>query len=162
MGTRCGDLDVGVLFHIADKENMSAEHLQDLVNKRSGLLGVSGISSDMRDIEKAASAGNLRARLALDMFAYRVKKYIGAYTAAMGGVNVIVFTGGIGENDVESRRRILEGMEFLGIDLDNEKNQTVRGEEDLITHPGSRVKVLVIPTNEELVIAEDTFHLVAK
>jgi len=162
MGTRCGDLDVGVLLHIAGKESMNNSDLHDLVNKRSGMLGVSGISPDMRDIEKAAAAGDDRARIALEMFAYRVKKYIGAYAAAMGGVDVIVFTGGIGENDVHSRQRIMGGMGFLGIDFDSKKNATVRGKEASLTRPGSKVQVMVIPTDEERIIAEDTFRLVSK
>jgi acetate kinase len=124
------------------------------------MLGISGISYDMRDIETAAEKGNARCRLALDMFAYRVKKYIGAYAAAMGGVDLIVFAGGIGENDTETRRKILEGLEFLGIEYDNERNALQKGKELIVTRPGSKVTAMVMPTNEELVIAIDTFNIV--
>ena len=130
-----------------------------MFNKKSGVCGISGISFDMRDVEQAAANGNRRAEMALDMYAYRVKKYIGAYAAAMGGVDLIVFTGGIGENDTETRRRILEGLEFLGIQFDPERNSS-RGKEAILTKPGSPVVAMVMPTNEELVIAIDTFNIV--
>ncbi|HRZ78230.1 MAG TPA: acetate/propionate family kinase, partial [Bacteroidales bacterium] len=161
MGTRCGDLDVGALLHIAEKEETSIPVTNVLFNKHSGVLGVSGVSSDMRDVEIAAEEGNDRARLALDMYAYRIRKYIGAYAAALGGVNVIVFTGGIGENDSATREKVMKDMEFLGVDFDFELNRGLRGKEAELTRPGSRVKVVVIPTNEELVIARDTFEILA-
>lgn len=160
MGTRSGDVDMGVLLFLAEKENLSMKETNDLFNKKSGVLGVSGISYDMRDVELAAEKGNERARLALEMYAYRVKKYIGSYSAAMGGVDVVVFTGGIGENDFETRRRILEGLDFMGIDFDKEQNYQLRGKEMIITRPGSKVTAIVMPTNEELVIAMDTYNII--
>jgi acetate kinase len=160
MGTRCGDLDVGALLFLADKEETSIQYTSVMVNKFSGMLGVSGVSSDMRDIEEAANQGNERARIALEMYQYRVKKYIGAYAAAMGGVDLIVFTGGIGENDTVTRTRSLEGLGFFGVDLDVEKSLKSRGIEEVITLPGSKVIVIVIPTDEELMIASDTFDIV--
>jgi acetate kinase len=159
MGTRSGDVDPGVLLFLAEKENLSIADTNAMFNKRSGVCGISGISFDMRDVEQAAGNGNSRAQLALDMYAYRVKKYIGAYAAAMSGVDLIVFTGGIGENDVDTRRRILEGLGFLGVDFDNERN-TTRNKEAILTRPGSRVVSMVMPTNEELVIAIDTYNIV--
>ncbi len=161
MGTRTGDLDPGVLLHFADKENLSIEYTRTLINKFSGLQGISGVSSDMRDLENAAAEGNHRAQLALDMFAYRVKKYIGAYAAAMEGVDVIVFTGGIGENDTETRKKVLKGLDFLGIKTDDSK-MNVRGKEVILTTPDSKVTVMVIPTDEELMIARDTYEIVTK
>lgn len=158
MGTRTGDLDPGALLYMAEKEQTSIKETSNLLNKQSGMLGISGVSSDMRDIENAANTGNHRAQLALEMFAYRAKKYIGAYTAAMGGVDLIVFTGGIGENDPETRKRILDGLQFLGITLNDEK-LGVRGKETMLTIPESNVKVMVIPTDEEMMIAVDTYHL---
>lgn len=122
-------------------------------------MGISGVSSDMREIEDASNEGNHRAQLALEMFAYRAKKYIGSYAAALGGVDTIVFTGGIGENDTETRKRILNGLEFLGIELDKSK-ENIRGKETLLTKEGSKVKVMVVPTDEELMIAKDTFEIV--
>lgn len=160
MGTRSGDLDIGILLFLAEKENLSIKDTNNFFNKKSGILGVSGISYDMRDVEVAAEKGNERAALALDMFAYRVKKYIGAYAAAMGGVDLIVFTGGIGENDFETRRKVMEGMDFLGIDFDSERNHQIKGKEMIITRPGSNVVAMVMPTNEELVIAMDTYNIV--
>jgi acetate kinase len=160
MGTRSGDVDLGVLLYLAEKDNLSMKETNNLFNKKSGILGISGISYDMRDVETAAEKGNVRCRLALDMFAYRVKKYIGSYAAAMGGVDLIVFTGGIGENDTESRRKILEGLEFMGIDYDNERNSLMKGKELIVTRPGSKVVAMVMPTNEELVIAIDTYNIV--
>jgi len=159
MGTRTGDLDPGVLLHFADKENLSIEYTRTLINKFSGLQGISGVSSDMRDLENAAAEGNHRAQLALDMFAYRVKKYIGAYAAAMEGVDVIVFTGGIGENDTETRKKVLKGLDFLGIETDESK-LNIRGKEAILTTPQSKVTVMVIPTDEELMIAKDTYEIV--
>lgn len=161
MGTRTGDLDPGALLYMAEKEDTSIKETSNLLNKKSGMLGISGVSSDMRDIEFAANDGNHRAQLALEMFAYRVKKYIGAYTAALGGVDVIVFTGGIGERDTESRKRILSGLEFLGIELDP-KNLDTKSEETILTTKNSKVKVIVVPTDEEMMIAKDTFEIVKR
>ncbi len=160
MGTRCGDLDVGALLYIADKEETSIQYTSTLVNKFSGMLGISGVSSDMRDIELAAEEGNERAKVAMEMYQYRVRKYIGAYAAAMGGVDLIVFTGGIGENDTVTRTKSLEGLEFLGIDIDTEKSMKSRGKEELVSKADSKVKVIVVPTDEELMIATDTHEIV--
>ncbi len=143
MGTRCGDLDVGALLYIADKEETSIQNTSTLVNKFSGMIGVSGVSSDMRDIETAAENGNERAKVALEMYQYRVRKYIGAYAAAMGGVDVIVFAGGIGENDTVTRTKSLEGLEFLGLEVDREKSLKSRGKEEIISTPESRIKKLL-------------------
>jgi len=162
MGTRCGDVDAGALLHIANKEGIGIQTLNTLINKFSGVLGISGISSDMRDLETAAAEGNHRANLALKMYQYRVKKYIGAYAAAMGGVDAIVFTGGIGENDFNTRKEVMTDMEWLGVDFDFEKNDQLRGKEVILTRPGSKVSVMVVPTNEELVIATDTYEIVTK
>jgi acetate kinase len=160
MGTRSGDVDAGVLLFIAEKEKLSIQDTNSMFNRLSGVCGISGISYDMRDVEIAAHNGNERAQLALDMYAYRVKKYIGAYTAAMGGVDIIVMTGGIGENDHETRKKILEGLEFLGVDFDSSRNEEVKGREVILTRPGSKVIAMVMPTNEELVIAMDTYNIV--
>ena len=160
MGTRTGDLDPGALLYIAGKEDTSINYTNTLINKFSGLLGISGVSSDMRDLEEAAADGNHRAQLALDMFAYRVKKYIGSYAAALGGVDIIVFTGGIGENDTETRKKVLSGLEFMGVKTDAEK-ANVRGKKAIISSIDSPVKVLVVPTDEELMIARDTYELVS-
>jgi len=160
MGTRCGDLDVGALLYIADKEETSIQNTSTLVNKFSGMIGISGVSSDMRDIQAAADNGNERAKVALEMYQYRVKKYIGAYAAAMGGVDVIVFAGGIGENDTLTRTRSLEGLEFLGLEVDREKSLNSRAKEEIISTPESRVKIIVVPTDEELMIAADTYEIV--
>ena len=159
MGTRCGDVDPAALLYIQQKEGFSTADMRKLINKKSGVLGVSGVSSDMRDIENAVAAGNERAQLALDMYEYRITKYIGAYTAALGGVDVIVFTGGVGENQTGTREKICRQLEFLGIDFDAEKNKT-RGEEIELTRQGSKVRVVVIPTDEEYMIACDTAALV--
>ncbi len=161
MGTRTGDLDPGALLYMAEKEETSINETSDLLNKKSGMLGISGVSSDMRDIENAANEGNHRAQLALEMFAYRAKKYIGAYTAAMGGVDIIVFAGGIGERDTETRKRILNGLEFMGIEIDP-TNLDVKGEEVMLTTANSKVKVMVVPTDEEMMIAKDTYEIVSK
>ncbi len=160
MGTRCGDLDVGALLYIANKEETSIQYTSTLVNKFSGMLGISGVSSDMRDIEMAAEDGNERAKVAMKMYQYRVRKYVGAYAAAMGGVDLIVFTGGIGENDTVTRTKSLEGLEFLGIDIDTEKSMKSRGKEELVSKTDSKVKVIVIPTDEELMIATDTHEII--
>ena len=158
MGTRAGDMDLGAATYIMEKENLSTIEFSNLMNKKSGLMGVSGVSSDARDIENAVKDGNARADLARRMFIYRVRKYIGAYAAAMNGVDVIVFTGGIGENDVYVRGEIIKGLTYLGVDFDEAKNK-VRGEEALLTTPESKVKVCVIPTDEEWMIASDTQEL---
>ncbi len=159
MGTRSGDLDPAILPFLMRKENMDADQMDNVLNKKSGMLGVSGISNDSRDIEAAANEGNERAKITQDMFCYRVKKYIGAYAAAMGGVDAIVFTAGIGENSKPARAGILEGLEFLGCKFDPEKNNT-RGKEALISTDDSKVKAYIIPTNEELVIARDTKEII--
>jgi acetate kinase len=155
MGTRCGDIDPAITTFLMNKKNMSAADLDSLMNKKSGVLGISGVSSDFRDIEEEAEKGNKRAQLALDKFDYTVKKYIGSYAAAMGGVDVVVFTAGLGENSKDNRKQICSGLEFLGITIDDEKNNT-RGKEALISKDNGSVKVFVIPTNEELMIARDT------
>lgn len=159
MGTRCGDVDPGALLYIQEKEHLDHEGMQALINKKSGVAGLSGVSSDMRDIEKAVEEGNERAILALKMYEYRIIKYIGAYTAALGGVDVIVFTGGVGENQRSTREHICKQLAFLGIDFDAEKNN-VQGEEAEITSPNSKVRVVVIPTDEEYMIARDTEAIV--
>lgn len=162
MGTRTGDVDAGALLRIADKEEISLNTMNTLINKFSGMLGISGLSSDMRDLEVAAEEGNERAKVALKMYQYRVKKYIGAYAAAMGGVDLILFTGGIGENDFNTRKEVMTDMEWLGIDFDFELNHGLKGKEVTLTRPGSKVRVMVVPTNEELVIANDTYEIVTR
>ncbi|WP_392486442.1 acetate/propionate family kinase [Haloimpatiens sp. FM7315] len=159
MGTRCGDMDPAIVPYIMKAEGLSPEEMDNLMNKKSGVLGLSGVSSDFRDIEDAAKNGNHRAKLALDVFHYRVRKYIGSYAAAMGGIDCLVFTAGLGENSISSREEICEGLEFLGIKLDKEKNN-VRGKAVEVSTEDSRVKIYVIPTNEELMIARDTVELV--
>lgn len=161
MGTRSGDVDAGVLSFIMEKENIGPQTMSTVVNKFSGLLGVSGVSSDMRELQAAIDNGDERAKLAFEMFTYRVKKYIGAYAAALGGLDVLVFTGGIGENDTLAREQACEGLEFLGVKLDLAKNKTIRGDEAIISTPDSRVKVVVIPTDEEYMIASDTMDIVS-
>lgn len=161
MGTRCGDIDPAIVTFLMNKDNMTADQVDNLMNKKSGVLGISGVSSDFRDIEVAAAEGNKRAQLALDKFAYTVKKYIGSYAAAMGGLDVLVFTAGLGENSAPARMQVCEGLEFLGVQIDEVKNN-VRGKEAEISKGGSKVKVYVIPTNEELMIARDTKALAAK
>lgn len=160
MGTRSGDVDLGVVTYIMDKEMIGTAAATTLFNKHSGVLGVSGLSSDMRDIEKAISEGNQRAKLALDMYEYRIKKYIGAYAAALNGIDVLVFTGGVGENQTVTRERVCNGLSFMGIEIDSEINKT-RGEELVISTENSRVKVVVVPTDEEYMIAADTMELVS-
>ena len=162
MGTRSGDVDAGALMFIMEKEGIDYSALNNMLNKQSGMLGISGISSDMREVEAGASNGDARAKLALQMFSYRVKKYIGAYAAAMGGVDIVVFTGGIGENSVNDRAAICEGLEFLGLEFDNEANDGVRGVEKVISKKGSKVVAIIVPTNEELVIATETKEIVEK
>ena len=160
MGSRSGDIDASAVTYIMDKLGKTPQQMADYLNKESGVLGISGISSDMRDVEAAAKEGNERAKLALQMYAYRIKKYIGAYAAAMGGVDVIVWTAGVGENQTGTRADACEGLEFLGIEIDREKNAAVRSREELISTPESKVKVYVVPTDEEIVIARDTMELV--
>ena len=160
MGTRCGDVDLGAMTFLMEKENLDAAAVNALINKKSGVMGVSGVSSDMRDIEAAIAEGNERAKLALDMFEYRLLKYIGAYTAALNGVDVLVFTGGIGENQKQTRDYICRGLEYLGVKYDAELNARSRGEEIELSTPDSKVRVVVIPTDEELTIASDTVALV--
>lgn len=162
MGTRSGDIDAGAVTFIMEKEGLNATGVSNLLNKKSGLLGVSGVSSDMREIQAAVDAGNEKANLAQTMYYYRIKKYIGTYAAALGGVDVIVFTGGVGENKDDSRERACEGLEFMGVKLDKELNKTIHGEEAVISTPDSKVKVVVIPTDEELMIATDTMTLLQK
>lgn len=158
MGTRSGDLDLGVLTYLMMKEELDINTANTLINKHSGMLGITGVSSDMREIMNAAENGNERAKLGLNMYHYRIKKYIGSYAAAMGGLDMLIFTGGIGENSDYTRAEVVKDLQFLGIDFDFEKNEGVRGEEMILTKDSSRVKVLVIPTNEELIIAEDTMN----
>ena len=159
MGTRSGDLDAGILQYLMNKYNMSIDDMLNVLNKKSGVEGLSGISSDFRDLENAAAEGNERALLAEEKFAYEVKKYVGAYAAAMGGVDAIIFTAGVGENDKAIRSMVCQGLEFMGVKLDAEAND-VRGKEIVISTPDSKVKVLLIPTNEELMIAMDTASIV--
>lgn len=160
MGTRSGDIDPAVLEYVMGKKGMDIHEATNYLNKKSGVLGVSGVSSDFRDLTAAMDAGNDRARLAIDMFAYRVKKYIGSYAAAMGGLDCVAFTGGIGEHVVPVRERIMKGLEFLGVAIDNEKNKNVpNGVNFELTAPGAKVRTFVIPTNEELVIARETLRL---
>lgn len=160
MGTRSGDIDPAIILRIMGLEELSLHEARTLLNKHSGLMGVSGVSSDMRDILEAMDNGNGRAKLAFEMYCYRIKKYIGSYVMAMGGLNALVFTGGIGENSNDVRKAVLKETEWLGIQLDHEINDSARGQEVEITNPDSKVKVLVIPTNEELVIALDTQKIV--
>jgi acetate kinase len=161
MGTRSGDMDTQVILYIMGKEGLTLNEAGTLLNKHSGLQGISGVSSDMREVLAEMKNGDKKATYAFDVFAYRIKKYIGAYAAALGGVDAVVFTGGIGENSAEVRKASCEGLEFLGIDIDEEKNST-KDKEKNISREGSRTAVLVIPTNEELVIALDTMEIVNK
>ena len=158
MGTRSGDIDAGAVTYIMEKEGLDAAGISNLLNKKSGVLGVFGESSDMRDLEAAVAAGNPRAILAEKMYFYRIKKYIGAYAAALGGVDIIVFTGGVGENQASARWGACQGLEYMGVKLDAERNK-VRGEEAVISADDSKVKVVVIPTDEELMIATDTLDI---
>ena len=161
MGTRSGDIDAGAVTFIMDKEGLTTTGVSNLLNKKSGVLGISGVSSDMRELEAAVAEGNPKAILAENMYFYRIKKYIGAYAAALGGVDVILFTGGVGENQASGRAGVCEGLEFMGVKIDAEKNK-VRGEEAIISSDDSKVKVVVIPTDEELLIASDTMTVVSK
>ncbi len=156
MGTRSGDLDLGVLTYVMNKEELGVREANTLINKFSGMLGISGVSSDMREVEKAADEGNSRARLALDMYYYRIIKYIGSYIAVLGGVDIIVFTGGIGENSEPTREAVCSKFDYMGLKFDAKKNKGLHGREAIISRDDSRVKVLVVPTNEELVIARET------
>ena len=160
MGTRSGDIDAGAITFIMDKLNLDTKGVSDLLNKKSGLAGVSGLSNDFRDILAGIADGNERARIAKEMYTYRIKKYIGEYAAAMGGVDVILFTGGAGENQWEVRQGATAGLEFMGVKMDDEKNKACRATEAVISADDSRVKVCVIPTDEELMIAKDTLVLV--
>ena len=161
MGTRSGDIDPGAIPFIMEKLQLDGKGLSDLLNKKSGVLGVSGVSSDMREVEAAAASGNKRAELANTIYFYRIKKYIGAYAAAMGGVDIIVFAGGVGENQAPCREAALEGLDFIGVELDKELNKKSRGEEVVLSTPESKVKVVLVPTDEELMIASDTYEIVS-
>lgn len=161
MGTRSGDIDAGAVTFIMEKEGLNATGVSNLLNKKSGVLGVSGVSSDMRELEAAVASGNPKAILAEKMYFYRIKKYIGAYAAALGGVDIILFTGGVGENQANCRSEVCEGLEFMGVKIDLEKNK-VRGEEAIISADDSKVTVAVIPTDEELMIASDTLAILNK
>lgn len=162
MGTRSGDVDAGIISFVMEKENIGTQAISTLVNKHSGLLGISGVSSDMREIRAAIAAGDEKAKLAYDMFVYRIKKYIGAYTAALGGADILLFTGGIGENAVYIREQVCLDLAFLGIKLDVEKNNKIFGEEAVISLPDSKITVMVVPTDEEFMIASDTMEIVNK
>ena len=161
MGTRSGDIDATIMEYLMGRYGYDIKEMLNILNKKSGVLGISGISSDFRDLDKAASEGHERAQLALDKFIYEVKKYIGAYATVMGGVDAILFTAGIGENSIDLRRRICEGLEYMGIKMDAEKNNT-RGKEAVVSADDSKVKIFIIPTNEELMIAMDTAALCGK
>lgn len=162
MGTRVGDVDPGALVFIGEKEGLSMAQLSEVINKKSGVLGVSGVSSDMREIEEAISQGNERAKLALEMYDYRIKKYVGAFTAAMGGLDLLIFTGGVGENQTTTRKYVCEDMQYMGIEIDKTLNAKIHGDEALLSTKESKVKVVVIPTDEELMIALDTVALTSK
>ncbi len=161
MGTRVGDVDPGALVYLMLKHNLTPTELQKIINKESGVLGVTEISSDMREIEAAVNAGNERAKLALDMYEQRIIKYVGAYAAEMGGVDIIVFTGGVGENQTGVRENVCAPLAFMGVEIDKEVNARTRGTETVISTPASKVKVVVIPTDEELMIARDTENIVS-
>jgi acetate kinase len=156
MGTRSGDIDPGVIFFIHRELGLTIDRIDDLLNRESGLLGISSVSNDMREIEKKARSGDKRCLLAMEIFAYKIKKYIGAYAAALGGVDALVFTAGIGENSYSIRSMICEGLKFLGIELDGNRNRNTVGIEQIISLPDSRVSILVVPANEEEIIAFDT------
>src|SRR5574344_367872 len=162
MGTRVGDIDAGALTFIMEKEGLDATGLSDLVNKKSGVLGIFEVSSDMRELEDAVARGEERAQLAENMYFYRIKKYIGAYAAALGGVDIIVFTGGVGENQATCRAGVCQGLEYMGVKIDEPYNATIRGKETIISTADSKVKVVVIPTDEEFMIASDTMTILKK
>lgn len=159
MGTRCGDIDPAITSFLLNKEGLTAKELDNLMNKKSGVLGISGVSSDFRDIENAAAEGNERAQLALEAFDQRVAQYIASYASVMGGVDAVIFTAGLGENSIDNREAICKNLGFMGIELDTEKNK-VRGKDTIVNTDASKVKVMVVPTNEELMIARDTLELV--
>ena len=161
MGTRCGDVDAAILKFLADKEGLSLADLDSIMNKKSGVLGISGVSSDMRDIETAVKEGNQRAKIAYDVFIHRIKHYVGAYLAELGGADAIVFTAGVGENSATTRADVCKGLEVFGIKLDEAANN-VRGEDAVLSTADSKIKVLLIPTNEEVMIARDTYEIVTK
>ncbi|MCF8222184.1 MAG: acetate kinase [Bacteroidales bacterium] len=162
MGTRTGEIDPGVLIYIADKEHLNVQGVSNMINKKSGVMGVSNISSDMRDLEIAANKGNDKAILALKMYSYKVKKFIGAYAAALNGIDLLVFTGGVGENDFNVRKMICSDLEFLGLEFDAGKNDKVKGKDLIISRESSKVTVMTVTTDEELVIATDTKNIVSK
>lgn len=162
MGTRSGDVDPGAISYIMEKEHMGTKGISTLLNKFSGVLGISGISSDMREIQAAIEKGDKRAELAMNMYNYRIKKYIGSYAVILGGMDILVFTGGVGENQAVTRREVCKNMEFMGIELDEELNNSVRATEVVISKPSSKVKVVIIPTDEELTIAKDTEEILRK
>jgi acetate kinase len=163
MGTRSGDIDAGAVSYIMDKLGLDATGISNLLNKKSGVLGMSGVSSDMRELEAACAKGNEQALLAEAMYEYRIKKYIGAYAAALGGVDIIVFTGGVGENQASLRVNVLKGLEFMGIKIDKAlSDKTIRGAEGIVSTPDSKAKVVVVPTDEELMIASDTIDILNK
>ncbi len=163
MGTRSGDLDIGVVSFIMDKEELGLSSINTVFNKQSGMLGITGVSSDMREVEDAAwNKNNERAQLGLEMYYYRIKKYVGSYAAALGGLDILIFAGGIGENGPETRAGICRDLEFMGVKIDESKNANLRGEEQIISTEDSKVKVMVVPTNEELVIAKDTQQIVSE
>ncbi len=159
MGTRTGDIDPGVISYVMEKEHLGTQGVSTLINKFSGVLGISGISSDMREIEDAVNRGEERAILAMKMYNYRIKKYIGSYAAVLGGVDILVFTGGVGENMVSMRKAVCENMEYMGIELDDDLNGATQSREAVISKPTSKVKVVIIPTDEELTIAQDTSQI---
>ena len=162
MGTRSGDVDAGIISYVMEKENIGPQAISTLVNKHSGLLGISGVSSDMREIKASIEDGNERAKLAVDIFEYRIKKYVGAYAAALGGVDILLFTGGIGENNSSTREAVCKDMEYMGIKLDYDKNNEIHGDEAVISTPDSKVTVMIVPTDEEFMIASDTMDIVSK
>jgi len=161
MGTRAGDIDAGVVSYIMDKEMIGTASISTLLNKHSGVLGVSGVSSDMRELDAAVKEGNERAILAENMYYYRIKKYVGAYTAALGGVDIIVFTGGVGENQSLCRKAVCSGLEYMGVKLNLELNEKIHGDESVISTDDSQVKVVIIPTDEEFMIASDTMEILS-
>ncbi|MCC8171043.1 MAG: acetate kinase [Parabacteroides sp.] len=162
MGTRSGDVDAGALAFIMQKEGLDAAGLSNLVNKKSGVMGISGVSSDMRELEAAIADGDKRASLAMNVYNYRIKKYVGEYAAALGGLDILVFTGGVGENQWATRTAVCKDMEFMGIKLDESRNTGMRGQEMVISAPDSKVTVMVVPTDEELTIAADTMEILGK
>lgn len=159
MGTRCGDVDAGVLVYLQKNFHLSAEEIDKIINRKSGLLGLSGVSSDFREVEKAAKEGNKKAQTAIDVYCYRVKKYIGSYLAALGGANILVFTGGVGENSIRVREQVCRDMEWTGISVSETLNEEMNGKEAIISESGSKVKVVIVPTNEELLIARQSAKL---